>query len=101
MEFMLQPVNTTAVVGEATVLHCIPPDSHPPAVVTWKKDGALLVDDQQHTLIVPTGNLYLLNLTMLDAGSYQCIATNSITGRERRSVQATLSVVGEFPVIFH
>ena len=95
VSFQEHPNNTTAVVGSSTVLRCRPPTSHPPALIAWKKDGAFVDDDRQSVIILPTGNLYLLNLTKLDAGSYQCVATNPVNGRERKSHEAILTVVGE------
>ena len=82
-----------APVGSTVVLHCQPPYSNPPPLIQWKKDGAILQTDSRIT-ILPTGNLYILNVTQADSGDYRCMATNLVSDARRRSVIATLNITG-------
>lgn len=87
-------MDTVVVVGDLTVLHCQPPDSVPTPSVTWKKEGLELLPSLDSRLtVMPSGNLYITNTTLEDAGSYQCEATNPVSGAKRRSQQALLTVI--------
>ena len=82
-----------ASIGTTVVLRCEPPYSNPAPLIQWKKDGAVLPTDSRVT-ILPTGNLYILNVTQADSGDYQCMATNLVSGARRRSEMATLTITG-------
>ena len=82
-----------ASVGATVVLRCEPPFSNPAPRIQWKKDGAVLPTDSRVT-ILPTGNLYILNVTQADSGDYQCMATNLVSDARRRSEIATLTITG-------
>ena len=43
---------------------------------------------------MPSGNLYIVNVTYDDAGIYECFATNPVSNARRRSDEANLTVVG-------
>ena len=78
-----------ATAGESVVLRCIPPTSNPPAFVFWRRTE----DSAVYTASL-SGNLYLSSVTKAIAGRYQCVATNSVTGRMRQSREAQLTVSG-------
>ena len=77
--------------GESVVLRCIPPRSNPPAFVFWRRTE----DGFVYTASL-SGSLYLSSVTQALAGHYQCVATNSVTGKMRQSRAAQLTVSGEY-----
>ena len=91
--FVRSPSSMNASIGTTVVLRCEPPYSNPAPLIQWKKDGAVLPTDSRIT-ILPTGNLYILNVTEADSGDYQCMATNLVSGARRRSEMATLTITG-------
>lgn len=78
------------------VLECQPPDSNPAPFINWKRDGSYLHGNDSRVVVLPTGNLYLLNVSLEDAGSYSCHAINPVTQHKRRSQPAVLTVTGEW-----
>ena len=94
--FMREPEPTTAMVGDMTVLYCDPPPSKPPPTLMWKKEGLYLNPSVDSRLtIMPSGNLYIINITEEDEGNYRCVAMNPVTGAKRRSEQIMLTVTGD------
>ena len=90
--FELEPSDTVAQGGEDSVLLCRPPVSQPPAVVGWTKDGHALSPDGSH-VIGPCG-LVILNASVEDAGTYQCVAFNPVTMEQMFSREAHFNVTG-------
>ncbi len=90
--FAVDPADTVVAVNSTAVLTCTPPYSQPSPTVFWRKNGAELNLTNSRITVLATGNLYITSAQFIDAGEYQCIAHNEITGAKRRSTIATLTV---------
>ncbi|XP_047608779.1 cell adhesion molecule-related/down-regulated by oncogenes [Phacochoerus africanus] len=58
---------------------CKVPDSNPKAEVRYKIRGKWLKRSTENYLILPSGNLQILNVSLEDKGSYKCAAFNPVT----------------------
>ncbi|XP_043307325.1 cell adhesion molecule-related/down-regulated by oncogenes [Cervus canadensis] len=58
---------------------CKVPDSNPKAEVRYKIRGKWLKQSTENYLILPSGNLQILNVSLEDKGSYKCAAFNPVT----------------------
>lgn len=58
---------------------CRVPDSNPKAEVRYKIRGKWLKQSTENYLILPSGNLQILNVSLEDKGSYKCAAFNPVT----------------------
>uniref|UniRef100_G1KZU4 Cell adhesion molecule-related/down-regulated by oncogenes n=1 Tax=Ailuropoda melanoleuca TaxID=9646 RepID=G1KZU4_AILME len=58
---------------------CRVPDSNPKAEVRYKIRGKWLKHSTENYLILPSGNLQILNVSLEDKGSYKCAAFNPVT----------------------
>ncbi|XP_016059920.1 PREDICTED: cell adhesion molecule-related/down-regulated by oncogenes isoform X2 [Miniopterus natalensis] len=58
---------------------CKVPDSNPRAEVRYKIRGKWLRHSTEKYLILPSGNLQILNVSIEDKGSYKCAAFNPVT----------------------
>nr|XP_055161122.1 cell adhesion molecule-related/down-regulated by oncogenes isoform X2 [Nyctereutes procyonoides] len=58
---------------------CKIPDSNPKAEVRYKIRGKWLKQSTENYLILPSGNLQILNVSLEDKGSYKCAAFNPVT----------------------
>ncbi|KAM5226219.1 cell adhesion molecule-related/down-regulated by oncogenes isoform 1-T5 [Hipposideros larvatus] len=58
---------------------CKVPDSNPKAEVRYKIRGKWLRHSTENYLILPSGNLQILNVSLEDKGSYKCAAFNPVT----------------------
>lgn len=58
---------------------CSVPDSTPQAEVRYKIRGQWLRHSTEKYLILPSGNLQILNVSLEDEGSYRCAAYNPVT----------------------
>ncbi|XP_077750232.1 cell adhesion molecule-related/down-regulated by oncogenes isoform X3 [Canis aureus] len=58
---------------------CKVPDSDPKAEVRYKIRGKWLKQSTENYLILPSGNLQILNVSLEDKGSYKCAAFNPVT----------------------
>lgn len=92
-DFKVQPSDVESEEGEDAIIFCQPPVSYPPALVGWTKDGRVLSLDSSH-VIGPCG-LVILNVSVQDAGSYQCVALNSITMEQKYSQMVYLNVTAK------
>lgn len=72
------PSSIEANVGNNVMLPCEPPDSDPPAIIQWFKDGSLLNMSEFHTL-VNLKHLLLENIAANYSGIYTCQASNHLT----------------------
>ncbi|XP_075420230.1 cell adhesion molecule-related/down-regulated by oncogenes isoform X2 [Tenrec ecaudatus] len=58
---------------------CKVPDSNPKAEVRYKIRGKWLKHSTDNYLILPSGNLQILNVSLEDKGSYKCAVYNPVT----------------------
>ncbi|XP_004714221.1 cell adhesion molecule-related/down-regulated by oncogenes isoform X2 [Echinops telfairi] len=60
-------------------ISCKVPDSNPKAEVRYKIRGKWLKHSTDNYLILPSGNLQILNVSLEDKGSYKCAVYNPVT----------------------
>lgn len=71
--------------GNTALIHCQSPNSNPPAVLQYFKDGRSLPESVQ--VNPSTGTLVLPNVSEKDEGVYTCSASNYITSKTITSHQ--------------
>ncbi|XP_006122373.2 cell adhesion molecule-related/down-regulated by oncogenes isoform X1 [Pelodiscus sinensis] len=69
----------TAEEGSAVFIGCKVPKSNPKAQVRFRVRGKWLEQSTDNYLILPSGNLQILNVSLEDKGSYKCAAYNPVT----------------------
>uniref|UniRef100_A0A8C8SME3 Cell adhesion molecule-related/down-regulated by oncogenes n=1 Tax=Pelusios castaneus TaxID=367368 RepID=A0A8C8SME3_9SAUR len=69
----------TAEEGSAAFISCKVPESNPRAHVRFRVRGKWLEQSTDNYLILPSGNLQILNVSLEDKGSYKCAAYNPVT----------------------
>ncbi|NWU82156.1 CDON protein, partial [Onychorhynchus coronatus] len=65
--------------GGSALIGCKVPESHPKAQVRFQVRGKWLEQSIDNYLILPSGNLQILNVSLEDKGSYKCAAYNPVT----------------------
>ncbi|OXB81237.1 UNVERIFIED_CONTAM: hypothetical protein H355_014281 [Colinus virginianus] len=65
--------------GGTAFIGCAVPQSSPKAQVRFRVRGKWLQHSTDNYLILPSGNLQILNVSMEDRGSYRCAAYNPVT----------------------
>ncbi|XP_026881345.2 hemicentin-2 [Electrophorus electricus] len=90
--FVLQPTNKTVRKGDAVTLSCRPPDSRPPAQVSWFRNNRLL-RPRPHFTMETTGDLLFHRVQETDRGYYFCRASNSYLRRAVASRKIFLEVL--------
>ena len=81
LQFILTPLNKVTVLESCKeTLHCTAQGS---IEIVWKRVGKQM---SQNHVVYPNGTLLLTNLSPNDAGSYTCIAKNSLRSIEASSV---------------
>ncbi|XP_030320724.1 cell adhesion molecule-related/down-regulated by oncogenes isoform X2 [Calypte anna] len=65
--------------GSSALISCKVPVSHPKAQVRFQVQGRWLEQSTDNYLILPSGNLQILNVSLEDKGSYKCAAYNPVT----------------------
>ncbi|XP_069750553.1 cell adhesion molecule-related/down-regulated by oncogenes [Narcine bancroftii] len=65
--------------GSTGVIECHLPNSKPSALIRYRVRGKWLEQSTDNYLILPSGNLQILNVVQQDKGSYKCAAYNPIT----------------------
>ncbi|XP_054148900.1 cell adhesion molecule-related/down-regulated by oncogenes [Melozone crissalis] len=65
--------------GGTALIRCKVPESHPKAQVRFQVRGKWLEQSTDNYLILPSGNLQILNVSLEDKGSYRCAAYNPVT----------------------
>lgn len=65
--------------GSMGIIECNLPNSKPSALVRYRVRGKWLEQSTDNYLILPSGNLQILNVTLQDKGSYKCAAYNPVT----------------------
>ncbi|XP_068126997.1 brother of CDO isoform X2 [Hyperolius riggenbachi] len=72
--------------GNTAVIACNLPESHPKAQVRYSVKQEWLEASRDNYLIMPSGNLQIVNATQEDEGTYQCAAYNPVTQEVKTSV---------------
>ncbi|NWT61481.1 CDON protein, partial [Erythrocercus mccallii] len=75
----LGPAAVAAEEGGTALIGCKVPESHPKAQVRFQVRGKWLEQSTDNYLILPSGNLQILNVSLEDKGSYKCAAYNPVT----------------------
>ncbi|XP_009949210.1 PREDICTED: cell adhesion molecule-related/down-regulated by oncogenes, partial [Leptosomus discolor] len=65
--------------GGTAVIGCEVPESNPKAQVRFQVRGKWLEQSADNYLILPSGNLQILNVSLEDKGPYKCAAYNPVT----------------------
>uniref|UniRef100_A0A8C5TIN8 Cell adhesion associated, oncogene regulated n=1 Tax=Malurus cyaneus samueli TaxID=2593467 RepID=A0A8C5TIN8_9PASS len=65
--------------GGTALIGCKVPESHPKAQVRFQVRGKWLEQSTDNYLILPSGNLQILNVSSEDKGSYKCAVYNPVT----------------------
>ncbi|NWH78294.1 CDON protein, partial [Piaya cayana] len=65
--------------GGTALIGCEVPESNPKAQVRFQVRGKWLEQSTDNYLILPSGNLQILNVSLEDKGSYKCAAYNPVT----------------------
>ncbi|NXG77822.1 CDON protein, partial [Baryphthengus martii] len=94
----------TAAVGATAFLGCQAPASNPKAQIRFQVRGKWLERSTDNYLILPSGNLQILNVSLEDKGSYKCAAYNPVTHDLRvepagRKLVVTRSSSGGFRIL--
>ncbi|XP_069039515.1 hemicentin-1 isoform X2 [Lepisosteus oculatus] len=84
------PSLVTAHAGQGAVLPCVA-EGLPAPTVTWRKDGAPLVQEHARLEVLPEGSLRIAEAGVSDAGRYLCTASNP-AGSERRGIDLRVHV---------
>ncbi|NXG40042.1 CDON protein, partial [Dromaius novaehollandiae] len=74
----VKPV-VTAEEGGTAFIGCRVPESNPRAQVRFRVRGKWLERSTDNYLILPSGNLQILNVSLADRGSYKCAVYNPVT----------------------
>ncbi|NWW90234.1 CDON protein, partial [Rhynochetos jubatus] len=90
--------------GGTALIGCHVPESNPKAQVRFQVRGKWLEQSTDNYLILPSGNLQILNVSSGDRGSYKCAAYNPVTGDLRvelagRKLIVTRSSSGGFHIL--
>ncbi|XP_071345332.1 neogenin 1a isoform X10 [Trachinotus anak] len=94
LEFLVQPVSVTKVVGASVLLPCVV-TGFPAPHVRWMFGDKLLQESEGHVEVLGGGSLQISNLTEEDAGVYTCMADNSNLTIEAQA-QLTVQVPPQF-----
>uniref|UniRef100_F7DHK9 Cell adhesion molecule-related/down-regulated by oncogenes n=1 Tax=Ornithorhynchus anatinus TaxID=9258 RepID=F7DHK9_ORNAN len=62
-----------------SIIGCQVPDSNPTAQVRYRVRGKWLEHSTDDYLVLPSGNLQILNVSLEDRGAYRCAAYNPVT----------------------
>ncbi|NXP50032.1 CDON protein, partial [Heliornis fulica] len=65
--------------GGTALIGCKVPESNPKAQVRFQVQGKWLEQSTDNYLILPSGNLQILNVSLEDRGSYKCAVYNPVT----------------------
>uniref|UniRef100_A0A663LTL3 Cell adhesion associated, oncogene regulated n=1 Tax=Athene cunicularia TaxID=194338 RepID=A0A663LTL3_ATHCN len=90
--------------GGTAFIGCEVPESNPKAQVRFQVRGKWLEQSTDNYLILPSGNLQILNVSLEDKGSYKCAAYNPVTHDLRteltgRKLLVTRSSSGVFHIL--
>ncbi|KAF7251183.1 Brother of CDO [Varanus komodoensis] len=86
--------------GNTAVIACDLPESHPKAQVRYSVKQEWLEASRDNYLIMPSGNLQIVNASQDDEGTYKCAAYNPVTQEIKTSVSSErLRVRRKSPVL--
>jgi Immunoglobulin domain len=95
--FLQQPSSVSAIAGFPLTLHCRPPASYPAPNITWYKDGSQFIErnssDPFPVEMLTTGDLFWTNFQLMDAGVYNCIASNNVYFNAVRTSNAAVVTI--------
>uniref|UniRef100_A0A8C0EY28 Brother of CDO n=1 Tax=Bubo bubo TaxID=30461 RepID=A0A8C0EY28_BUBBB len=74
--------------GNTAVIACDLPESHPKAQVRYSVKQEWLEASRDNYLIMPSGNLQIVNASQEDEGTYKCAAYNPVTQEVKTSVSS-------------
>ncbi|XP_069801575.1 brother of CDO isoform X2 [Dendropsophus ebraccatus] len=74
--------------GNTAVIACNLPESHPKAQVRYSVKQEWLETSRDNYLIMPSGNLQIVNATQEDEGTYKCAAYNPVTQEVKTSASS-------------
>ncbi|TMS13686.1 Neogenin, partial [Larimichthys crocea] len=94
LEFLVQPVSVTKVVGASVLLPCAV-TGYPAPHIRWMFGDKLLEESEGRVEVLGGGSLQISNLTEEDAGTYTCMADNANATIEAQA-QLTLQVPPQF-----
>ncbi|XP_064029377.1 cell adhesion molecule-related/down-regulated by oncogenes isoform X2 [Pogoniulus pusillus] len=99
-----QPRAVAAEEGGTALLGCKVPESQPEAQVRFQLRGRWLQQSTDNYLLLPSGHLQILNVSLEDKGPYRCAAYNPLTGELRvepsgRQLGVTRSSSGGFHIL--
>ncbi|XP_070684464.1 neogenin 1a isoform X2 [Pempheris klunzingeri] len=94
LEFLVEPVSVTKVVGASVLLPCVV-TGYPVPHVRWMFGDKLLEESEGRVEVLGGGSLQISNVTEEDAGIYTCVADNANTTIEAQA-QLTLQVPPQF-----
>lgn len=63
----------------------------PKPQITWRNNLGIAADTDPQATVLPSGDLFIQNIQLKDAGRYMCVAENSL-GRD--TAQVTLILTG-------
>ena len=91
--FVMEPMDTTALIGQTIILDCRAPFSIPPAEISWSRNSVQFNSSRYQVL--QSGSLSISMVELGDAALYSCTATNNFLSSSASSRGATLSVIGK------
>nr|XP_056714427.1 brother of CDO isoform X2 [Euleptes europaea] len=74
--------------GNTAVIACDLPESHPKAQVRYSVKQEWLEASRDNYLIMPSGNLQIVNASQEDEGTYKCAAYNPVTEEVKTSISS-------------
>ncbi|KAI3376917.1 hypothetical protein L3Q82_000166 [Scortum barcoo] len=94
LEFLVQPVSVTKVVGVSVLLPCVV-TGYPAPHIRWMFGDKLLEESEGRVEVLGGGSLQISNLTEEDAGIYTCMADSGNATIEAQA-QLTIQVPPQF-----
>ncbi|TNM90811.1 hypothetical protein fugu_003100 [Takifugu bimaculatus] len=94
LEFLLEPVSVTKVLGATALLSCVV-TGYPAPHVRWMLGDKLVEESEGRIELLGGGILQISNLTEEDAGVYTCMADNA-NGTIEAQAQLTVQVPPQF-----
>ncbi|XP_041715583.2 neogenin 1a isoform X3 [Coregonus clupeaformis] len=94
LEFLVEPLPVTKVVGASVLLPCVV-TGYPAPYVRWMVGDKLVEESEGKLELVGGGSLLIYNLTEKDAGVYSCMADNTNNTIEAQA-ELTVQVPPEF-----